>query len=78
MKLKSLSANATVLITNHGYEILYSYDVPVAGYSPVIGYFKSSEQHPKATVRHINKYLAGDNAVALSSEQIESIGGHIS
>ena len=41
MKLKQLGANQTVLHTNHGDEVLYSYETPVAGFKRGIGHFKN-------------------------------------
>lgn len=73
MRLKNLGANVAVLITNHGHEILYSYETAVAGYSPLIGHFKSKEHYSKTTSRHINKYLAGVNAIELTVDEIENI-----
>ena len=77
MRLKQLGPNQAELITNHEYRILYSYETPVAGYSPLIGWFKVNKKYSVTTTRHINKYLGDISAVALSPETIEQMGQHI-
>lgn len=75
MKLKQIASNMTLLITNHGYEIMYSYETPVAGYSPVIGYFKSRKFYSNTTSKHVVKYLDGiENVILLDPETIEMMG----
>ena len=74
MKLNRLGPNINLLVTNHGYEILYSFDKAVAGYIPFIGYFDTPYGDNKDTARHIGQYLAGKEiAISLSSKQIENI-----
>lgn len=71
MKLKRLGANQVLLNTNHGDEILYSCDMPVAGYLLKGGYFKTTEKHGVATTRHINSYLKHAlNVSELTPEEI--------
>jgi hypothetical protein len=74
MKLKQLGSNQTLLITNHGYEILYSYETPVAGYSPILGWFKTSKKYSRTTNKHINKYLNGNKACLLCPTDLEQMG----
>lgn len=73
MRLKKLGSNQTLLITNHGAEILYSYETPVAGFSPDLGgYFKNSENYSQTTSKHVNSYLKGiDKPILMSLEEIE-------
>lgn len=79
MHIKPLGSNQTLLITNHGYEILYSYETAVAGYNPTLGlHFRTTKRYSNTTTKHINKYLAGRNAIALSPEDIEQMGTNIS
>lgn len=73
MKIIELGNNQTELLTNHGHRILYSYETPVAGFSPEIGYFKSTEHYSRTTSKHINQYLKGVNAVLLPPEAIEEL-----
>ncbi|MGA1049236.1 MAG: hypothetical protein ACO3UU_14615 [Minisyncoccia bacterium] len=74
MKLIKLGNNETLLQTNHGYEILYSYETPVAGYSPLLGHFKTTEHYSATTTKHINKYLKGNEAFLISPTDIERMG----
>lgn len=73
MKLKPIGSNQTVLYTNHGDEVLYSYETPVAGFKRGLGWFKTSEKYSVTTSRHINKYLDGREALELSPESIEEM-----
>lgn len=75
MKLKQLGSNQTILETNHGWLILYSYETPVAGYNPILNvWFKTAQKHSVTTTRHINKWLDGRNAIALPQADIDNIG----
>ena len=73
MDLKKIGNNLVVLTTNHGHEVLYSYETAVAGKFPNGKYFKSSKKYSSATTRHINKYLNGAEAIDLTPEGIEAI-----
>jgi hypothetical protein len=61
MNIKNIGANVILLKTNHGNEILYSYEIPVAGFTTNgrNRYFKTSEKYSRTTTKHINKYLEG-------------------
>lgn len=74
MRTKKLGANASLLETNHGDEILYSFDKAVAGFSAIAGYFKTNEECTPATQKHIDKYLKNVVHVEeLNSKQIEEM-----
>lgn len=74
MNIKPLGANQTELITNHGHRILYSYETPVAGYLPNIGWFRTTEQYSKTTTKHINSYLKDKtNVLNMNQAAIEHI-----
>lgn len=75
MKLKQLGANQSLLFTNHGDEILYSYGTPVAGYSKSLSsYWKDRKFYSNTTSRHVNKYIPeGMHPILLISEQIENM-----
>lgn len=77
MNIKQLSSNQTLLTTNHGYEILYSYETAVAGYSPLLGHFKTSKFYSNTTSKHINKYLNGVKPLELSPDEIDAMGWSI-
>jgi len=75
MRLNKLGQNQNLLETNHGHEILYSYNCPVAGFSPGIGYFKTTKFYSTTTSKHINKYLEGiENVSTINQEDIELMG----
>ena len=61
MKLKRTGSNQTVVSLNNGAEVFFSYDTPVAGYHPELGYVRTDEYYSKTTSRHINKYLGALN-----------------
>ncbi len=57
MKLSPIAANRNIVTFNDGTEVFFSYETPVAGYSPVLGYVKTDKWYSSTTTRHINKYL---------------------
>ena len=77
MNIRSIGSNQTLLTTNHGDEVLYSYETAVAGHHHTIGDFKTSKRYSNTTTKHINKYLNGVKAVVLSPEQIEQLFNEI-
>ena len=78
MNIKQLGSNQTLLETNHGWLILYSYETAVAGYNPVLNiYFKTNKHYSNTTTRHINKWLTsqGDvNTISMNQNEIDNIG----
>jgi len=56
MKLTPIAANRNVVTFNDGTEVFFSYETPVAGYSPVLGYVSTDKWYSSTTTRHINKY----------------------
>ena len=61
MKLSRIGYNKTLVVYNNGVEIFFSYDTPVAGYSPELGYIRTNKYYSKTTSRHINQYLNDNN-----------------
>ena len=57
MHLKPIASNMTQLDLN-GYQILFSYQTPVACLSDN-GYYRTSKKWSTTTSRHINKWLDG-------------------
>jgi len=57
--------------------ILFSYDTPVAGFSPEYGYFKTETFHSVTTSRHVNQWLKGEgkDPKAVSKLKDSDIGG---
>lgn len=73
MKLRVLGSNQTVLEFVGGKEVFFSYNTPVAGFLPGVGYFRTETKYSQTTSRHINKYLGGAKAVNASDSEIQAI-----
>ena len=58
MKLRQIASNMTQLDLNNGYQVLFSYQTPVACLSDN-GYYRTSTKWSSTTSRHINKWLEG-------------------
>ena len=58
MKLRQIASNMTQLDLNNGYQVLFSYQPPVACLSDN-GYYRASTKWSATTSRHINKWLDG-------------------
>jgi hypothetical protein len=60
MKLQITNNTAArLLVLPTGVEILFSYETPVAGMTPVHGLFITEQHHSKTTTKHINAYISG-------------------
>ena len=57
MKLNQIAANRTVVTFPNYTEVFFSYNTPVAGYHPDLGYVRTKQYYSQTTSRHINKYL---------------------
>ena len=57
MILRQLGSNQTELSLNNGTSLFFSYETPVAGYSPDLGHFKTSTYYSRTTSKHINSYF---------------------
>lgn len=73
MKVKKLGTNVRLLTTNHGDEILYSCETPVAGYSALLkNWFVTNNEYDAKTTKHISKYLGSHHQrTVLTPEEIE-------
>jgi len=56
MKLQQIAANRTVVTFPNYTEVFFSYNTPVAGYHPDLGYVRTKKYYSQTTSRHINKY----------------------
>ena len=56
MKLQQIAANRTVVTFPNSTEVFFSYNTPVAGYHPDLGYVRTKKYYSQTTSRHINKY----------------------
>ena len=57
MILRQLGSNQTELSLNNGTSLFFSYETPVAGFSPDLGWFKTSTYYSRTTSKHINQYF---------------------
>ena len=62
MKLNSLKSNQTEVSLKGGTVVFFSYQTPVAGFTPDMGYFRTEEFHSTTTSRHINNWLKREEA----------------
>ena len=67
MRLKPIATNMTQLDLPNGYQVLFSYQTPVACLSDN-GYYRTATKWSSTTTRHINKWLGG----VLAKEQPQS------
>jgi len=58
MKVRNVGSNMTELVAD-GCTVLFSYETPVAAYTPTQGYVRTSHKWSQTTTRHINKWLDG-------------------
>ena len=61
MKLTPIAKNQNIVTYSDGTEVFFSYETPVAGYHPDLGYVRTQTWYSSTTTRHINKYLAANN-----------------
>ena len=73
MKIVNLGSNQTVLVLPNGDEVLFSYEVPVAGFSIKAGYWKHQTKFSRTTNKHVNSWLNGKDAVEKSSDEIDEL-----
>ena len=68
MKLKLIASNMTEISINSVGTILFSYETPVAAYTPD-GIFRTSKKWSSSTSRHINKWLRDEGFIAQEAPQ---------
>ena len=68
MNLRPIASNMTELVTN-GCTVLFSYETPVAAYTPTQGYVRTSKKWSVTTSKHINKWLRSQDAEAEERSQ---------
>jgi hypothetical protein len=74
MNITSIGTNQIVMLTKDGDHVLYSYDIPVAGFHHVVGWFKTSEKCSRTTTKRINSFLNSEDSVTtLTQEEIENL-----
>ena len=73
MKLNSLKSNQTEVTLKGGTVIFFSYQTPVAGFTPDTGYFRTEEFHSTTTSRHINNWLEREGVSNVASTEVELV-----
>jgi hypothetical protein len=72
IRLKQIGSNMTVL-NKSGYEILFSYETPVAVYDQQRGeYLRTEQKFSQTTSRHINKWIGSAVSISVPQSIIES------
>ena len=71
MKLQQIAANRTVVTFPNYTEVFFSYNTPVAGYSPDLGYVRTNKWYSSTTTRHINKYLNFSNLSEVNITEVD-------
>lgn len=80
MKVRNVGSNMTELVTD-GCTVLFSYETPVAAYTPTQGYVRTAKWYSHTTTRHINKWLGktylhdGLNAEEMPQEFFDNLIG---
>ena len=57
MILRQVGSNQTELSFNNGTTLFFSYETPVAGFTPSLGHFKTETYYSRTTSKHINQYF---------------------
>ena len=70
MILRQLGANQTELSFNNGTSLFFSYETPVAGFTPELGHFKTTTYYSKTTSKHIRNYFNHVNEVKDVSDDV--------
>jgi len=74
MQIRPIASNMTELVTD-GCTVLFSYETPVAAYTPTQGYVRTAKWYSQTTTRHINKWLDGLNAEEMPQEFFDNLIG---
>ena len=72
MEVKSIGRNKTVIETDDKM-ILVSYSTPVAAWIKGRGYLRTSEYHSVTTSKHINEWLAEQDAAKVTPVEQEEL-----
>ena len=73
MNIKVLGSNQTEVNTEK-YQVLFSYNTPVAYYDVVNGgYYKTSKKWSNTTSKHISKWLTSVKAEVVDQEVLDNL-----
>lgn len=73
MRLLTQSLTMNILRLDNHIEILFSYGVPVAGYTPDKGFFRVDEQYSNTTTRHVNSYIGGQSCDVITKKAMDCL-----
>ncbi len=57
MNIKPAGSNMTEVEASDGTAVLFSYQTPVAGFIPGVGFIKTEEFFSRTTAKHITKWI---------------------
>lgn len=82
MKLRTIGTNQSVLEFKDGQTILFSYETPVAVYTPGKGYERTELFISRTTNKHVDKWIGREPARTVSQEAIalhlnDRLGSHV-
>lgn len=70
MILRQVGSNQTELSLNNGNTLFFSYETPVAGFSPKLGHFKTETYYSRTTSKHINQYFKHVDKVNIVTDDV--------
>ena len=70
MILRQVGSNQTELSFNNGTTLFFSYETPVAGFTPSLGHFKTETYYSRTTSKHINQYFTHVDKVNIVTDDV--------
>ena len=73
MKLTPIAKNQNIVTYSDGTEVFFSYETPVAGYHPDLGYVRTKDWYSSTSTRHINKWLSNVESTEVAQHVINNL-----
>ena len=73
MKLERLGPSMTVLHLQNGFNVLFSYEIPVAAWVGHDGYIKSDKFVSRTSADHVTKWLKGNTVQVVPHDEIAKL-----
>jgi hypothetical protein len=73
MEIRKQGPSATVASFADGAELFYSYETPVAGFIPGLGYFRTDAFFSRTTSKHVGKYVGHSGGRTLTQSTIAAL-----
>lgn len=73
MKLSVLGANKTEVRFDNGTIVFFSYNTPVAAFTPNMGWVRTSKKWSVTTSKHINQWLGSVSALEVDQTFFDNI-----